>query len=106
MIDRELIKAEIERLKRELDYEPFTDEVLGKQTILKQLISFIDSLPEEPVSEDMEEASKAYAESVNTITNEALHSVVTGILTEAYEAGARWYKEQMTIRIYGSHPCC
>lgn len=50
MTDKENILAEIERLKNKLNYEPFTDEVLGKRNALNSILSFIDTLPEEPVS--------------------------------------------------------
>ena len=50
MTDKEKIRAEVERLKIELNYVPFTDEVLGKRTVLDSMLFFIDSLPEEPVS--------------------------------------------------------
>ena len=46
MTDKELIKQEIERL---------FDEYPMLRGMLKHLTIFIDSLPEEPVSEDLEE---------------------------------------------------
>ena len=63
MTDKEKIRAEIERLENELNYVPFTDEVLGKRAALKSMRSFIDSLPEEPATIDFEqELYKAFGQ--------------------------------------------
>lgn len=49
MTDKEKILAKIEILFNETNYEPFTDEVLGRIKSLKELKSYIDSLQEESV---------------------------------------------------------
>ena len=84
MTDKEKILTKIESLLNETNYEPFTDEVLGKIKSLRELKSYINSLQEEPVSEDLEEAANDYA-------HDLLHDDV--FLT--FIAGAQWQKEQM-----------
>jgi len=56
MTDKERILAKIKSLLNETNYESYTDEVLGRINLLKELKSYIDSLQEEPVSDDFEEA--------------------------------------------------
>ena len=43
-IDKSALVAEIERIKNETNYEPFTDEVLGKRCACRSLLSFLDTL--------------------------------------------------------------
>ena len=43
-IDKAVIKAELERIEHETNYEPFTDEVLGKRFVCRSLLSFLNSL--------------------------------------------------------------
>ena len=43
-IDKAAVVAEIERIEHETNYEPFTDEVLGKRCTCRSLLSFIDTL--------------------------------------------------------------
>ena len=96
MTDKELkakILAEIERLRNELNFEPFTDEVLGKRNVLDKMSKFIDPLPEEPVSEDLNEAADNYYKEVEcyppTLPQYCTH------IKDAVKYGAKWQKEQM-----------
>ena len=43
-IDKSTVVAEIERIEYETNYEPFTDEVLGKRMVCKDIKSFLDTL--------------------------------------------------------------
>lgn len=56
----------------------------GAFHILTNLDYYIDSLQEEPVSEDLEEAANDYA-----------HDIVHDDVFETFKAGARWQKQQM-----------
>ena len=57
MTDKELIKQEIESYKESMKgLEPHSDFRKGQITAYNQILQFIDSLSEEPVSEDLEEA--------------------------------------------------
>lgn len=77
MTDKEKILAKIESLLNETNYEPFTDEVLGKIQTLNELKSYIDSLQEEPASEELEEEIKRYIHEVydrdTTVSDVARH---------------------------------
>lgn len=61
MTDKELIKQEIESYKESMKgLEPHSDFRRGQITAYNQIMQFIDSLPEEPASEDLEEEIKNY----------------------------------------------
>ena len=94
MTDKEKIRAEIE--KKIKVFSPFTHQ--GSDTCgkiirqLESLVSFIDSLPEEPVSEDLEEAAIMHYKDVME------YEVKTGLKPSymtSFKAGAKWQKEQM-----------
>ena len=57
-IDKDDLVAEIERIEYETNYEPFTDEVLGKRFVCKSLLSFIDTLEVKEV--DLEKEMVVY----------------------------------------------
>jgi hypothetical protein len=73
-IDKSAVVAEIEKIEYETNYEPFTDEVLGKRMVCKDIKSFLDTLEVKKV--DLE---KEYEEFVvddpifgNFITNDTM----------------------------------
>lgn len=43
-ISKSAVKAELERIEHETNYEPFTDEVLGKRFVCRSLLSFLNTL--------------------------------------------------------------
>lgn len=94
------IRAEIERLKNELNYEPFTDEILGKRNALNSILSFINSLPEEPVSEELEKAAEEYAyinwesDDYHKGAAEGLPFDAIGHTEKCFKAGAQWDRER------------
>ena len=57
MTDKEKIRAEVERLKMEYDKESIFRTVRGDtaREVFGKLLSFIDSIPEEPVNEDLDD---------------------------------------------------
>ena len=86
MTDREKILAEIERLMKEnvehSDGSPFYG---GRSSAFGVVYSFINSLSEEPVSEDLEKAAvEAFKNIVDSDKNNFL---------EVFKAGAEWQKE-------------
>jgi len=44
LIDKDALVAEIQRIEHETNYEPFTDEVLGKRWFCNHIKSFLDTL--------------------------------------------------------------
>jgi len=98
MTQKDLIKAEIERLKKELEkgnyYLDSAEAATGYELALDDLLSFIDSLPEEPVSEDLEEAKEAYCNEHNDDCFDATGDYCPHI-RKAFVAGAEWQKQQM-----------
>ena len=73
------IRQEIERLKGYISVTHFAEE----------LLSFIDSLPEQP-SGDLENAAKNYTDSSEWLIGENLEH-----LDNAFIAGAKWQAEQL-----------
>ena len=57
-ISKSALEAEIKRIEHETNYEPFTDEVLGKKYVCKSLLSFLDVLEVKEV--DLEKALDDY----------------------------------------------
>lgn len=60
----------------------------GQLECLEGLLSFIESLQEEPVSEDLEEAAKSHSK-------ESFNGMLIEDNMEAFKAGANWQKQQM-----------
>ena len=63
------ILSKIELLLNETNYEPYSDEVLGRIKSLKELKSYIDSLQEEPVNDKLHEFEKEFFSIVNPYRN-------------------------------------
>ena len=77
--EKQYLIAEIERLK----------DCASPIVICDTLLSFIDSIQEEPVSEDLEEASEEYAYELFPSIG-----VANTEIELAFKAGAKWQKEQ------------
>ncbi len=67
MTDKELIEKEIKRRVESMNSCPFKTAELGSEKFddgelyaYKQILQFIDSLPEEPASEELEEEIESY----------------------------------------------
>lgn len=99
MTDKERILAKIQSLLNDTNYDPFTDEVFGRSQVLKELKSYIDSLQEEPLSEELENNAIQYA-GKHAPYDDAMDEV-----KEAFKAGAKWQKQQdkETIEIAEDH---
>lgn len=83
MTDKQKILAEIENLKKHyLDREEYDFDY---NKALEHIASFINSLPEEPVMEDLEEAALEYCNK-GWKEKEPL---------EAFKAGAQWQKSTL-----------
>jgi hypothetical protein len=90
---REKIKAEIERLKKSLPWgscaSQLSMECNCKNEAYNEILSYIDSLEEEPVSDDLEYASEKYA--CRFSSSKYGHDKVK----DAFITGAQWQKERM-----------
>ena len=95
MTDKEKILAEIERLKE----TSLRCGAIGKNSriiVLNEILSFIDSLSEEPVSEELEEAFRQSFEKVKEETM-CVYDYHAGFVD-----GAKWQKEQMMAKAVDS----
>lgn len=94
----EKIKAEIERLIKEINlFTPNEDGKndtyeCGRLAMASDILGIIDSLEEEPVSNDLEEAAMQYAKSKHKDTT------LQQIVSWDFKAGAQWQKEQMIAK--------
>jgi hypothetical protein len=86
MSDKELIKQEIERRIKEGSSK---NDISEGALALNSLLDFIDSLPEEPASEDLEEAAKQHSKQV-------FHGLLIEDNIIAFKAGAEWQKKERT----------
>ena len=66
-----------------------------KEIIINKIIPWINDLPEEPVSEDLEDAAEDYCKS--TLVGSRY------IKKNAFKAGAQWQKEQMMAKAIDAH---
>lgn len=62
LIDKAAVVAEIEGIEYETNYEPFTDEVLGKRKVCKDIKEFLDTLEvkEVDLGKEIEKCLKQY----------------------------------------------
>ena len=65
----------------------------GAYNILCNLDAYIDSLQEEPVSEELEKAAKNYSNNLDNIRGSMGEQT-----RNAFKAGAKWQKEQMMAK--------
>ena len=92
----EKIRAEVLRLIRESD-GPGSPYGFGKMSACNRILNFLDTLQEQPVCEDVEEAAKAYADYINS--NECLYTYTD--FYDAFKAGAKWQREQNELSCDG-----
>ena len=89
------IRNEVERLQNELiqerekGYGSDADDACILE--LQNVLTYIDSLQKEPVSEDLEEAAKRYATEGDEISG--LYIIDEEV--EAFKVGAKWQKENL-----------
>ena len=102
MTDKERIRKEVERLRslyqmkyQQLDADNSMSLVeCGKRNLCNELLSFIDSLQEEPVSEDLEEAANKYSSCayLEEVLSDDDKEVLKDRLKNTFKAGVEWHK--------------
>ena len=100
MTEKEKIRKEVQRLMNELIHEK--EKGFGSDADdacileLQNVLTFIDSLQEEPVSEDLEEAAdNALSNVLNT------HEIVNiRSCLEMFRYGAKWKEQLMKDNLY------
>lgn len=81
----------LEDIKKDREW---TTAELGDVACCKQTLAFIDSLQEDPVSNDLEEAANNYVGHAPEIDED----LSCFIKRNAFIAGAKWQKEQMIAK--------
>ena len=101
MTDKEKIRAEVERLKMEYDKESIFRTVRGDtaREVFGKLLSFIDSIPEEPVNEDLDDEIVDWCNHLDYVDfdYEAIRDAARHI--------ANWQKEQMMQKAVEATVC-
>lgn len=101
MSNIEKIRQEIENCIKAFEFNGgiYDSYEAGELSAYKEIMDFIDSLPEEKPSEDLEEAAE---ECIGTLIPEEVHTTtpfaaeyVIKLLDKAFIAGAKWQREQM-----------
>lgn len=88
MSNIEKIRQEIERRKKGNMYDELPTTI-GRYYEDRDLLAFIDSLPEEKPSEDLEEAAARYE-------RENRESILSSVdIVDAFIAGAEWQRVEM-----------
>ena len=90
------IRQEIERRKEEYKQDRYMSDYRGqlayyKDNIYDSLLAFIDSLPEEKPSEDLEEAAEELFETIEIQEHE---NIFEDTFKKIFIAGAEWQKKQ------------
>lgn len=103
--DKERIRNEIERLIDILERNSGCTGVFGdsQMAAYEKILSFIDSMQEEPMSEDLEEACNSYYDETwdehggKAMVVDGCHDIWFPSLApdDFFKAGAQWQKEQM-----------
>lgn len=93
MSNIEKIRQEIERLKKLLEESIYahdnSQQALGYSFALDDFKEFVDSLPEEKPSDDLEEAAARYE-------RENRQSILSSVdIVDAFIAGAEWQARQL-----------
>ena len=105
MTDIEKIKAEIERLKEVLaspQCECLTsDYKAGGNKIANTLRDFINSLPEEPVSEDLHAAALEHF--LGHYDSSLIWNMDKECVIKDFKAGAQWQKDKMIQDAVGGY---
>lgn len=105
MIDEKKLIVEIEKRKcaalqkKESCKRHGLEKIMHQIGVYNELLSFIDSMQEEPVSKDLDEAAKDYINNVHVGDHH--------IRTNAFKAGALWQREKMLKDAVEAHaiPC-
>ena len=94
--DKQIILAEIER--RMEDAGQYST---GAYNGMKEIRDYINSLTEEPVSEELEEASKEYATNLIGYDEENNQAIteLNDIEYYAFKAGAKWDRKHILSKI-------
>ena len=101
MTDKEKIRKEVERLQSELIQEKgkgYSSDVDDACILeLQNVLTYINSLQEEPISEDLEEAAMKHPSAIRIVSPQW-----TSEVEKAFKAGAKWQEEQlMKDAVYG-----
>lgn len=88
MTDKEKLDATRAEIHRLVDVRGYDKEMAN------DLFAFMDSLPNEPASEDLEEAARKYFKSLKD------DCFISSDIMLAFKAGANWQKQQLMAKAF------
>ena len=109
MTYKEKVKAKIEQLMYGFNLEADiascenveTEKLANiKYQVCKKILEYIDSLQEEPVSDDLEKISYYFACMCNPLKAACSTSSPDPDVIKAFKAGAKWQKENMMAKAF------
>ena len=86
LIDKAAVKAGLERIEYETNYEPFTEEVLGKRKVCIDIKDFIETLELKEVDLEVNSFDATVCKNGNTYLKEMDRNAIVKVL-EPYEDG-------------------
>ena len=103
MTDKEKFRQEVEKLKSNLMYGACSSQIAMetrcKEEAYNEVLAILDSMQEEPVSEELEDAASSFArKDSEEISNPADFYYIVANKVRIFKAGAKWQKEQMTTK--------
>lgn len=112
MIDKvQKIREEVERLKSQLLRGACSSQIAMetrcKEDAYNDVLTILDSMQEESVSEELENQSKKYSDSWYCSSLKELNGTGCGCIgvKEAFIAGTNWQKQQMLEKSFGATVC-
>ena len=69
LIDKDRVVAEIEGIYQETNYEPFTDEVLGKRNVCRKMLDFLNTI-------ETKEANPIWNDARKTIPEDSSNQII------------------------------
>lgn len=94
---KEIIRAEIERRKSLADEQKNNGYFFARSDAYMELLNFIDSMTEEPVGDDLDDAARKYSREwyAKRIGTRPKCTGCYAHIEDAFTDGAKWQKEQL-----------
>lgn len=104
MTDKEKFRKEVEKLKSNLIYGACSSQIametICKEEAYNEVLAILDSMQEEPVSEELEEAAKNHAVERYRVTRDM---VLAEKCKWSFQTGAKWKEKQMMSKAVDAH---
>ena len=104
MTDKEKFRKEVEKLKSSLIHGACSSQIametMCKEEAYNEVLAILDTMQEEPVSEELEEAAKNHAVERYRVTRDM---VLAEKCKWSFQTGAKWKEKQMMSKAVDAH---